>query len=155
MLAATTGRRFSFFRRFDIHRPGEPVYLRRYYLVSTPWFGIYLHAIRLPDPDRDPHDHPWTFASLVLWGGYGEELHLGEGVQRARRYWRRLTLHRMRAEQAHRINYVLPNTWSLVFVGRRRREWGFHTPRGWTPWRVYLDAVTAKEAPCSDFRSPA
>lgn len=56
---------------------GEP-YLVRYFV----WHDnkgpvkkshIYLHHIVASDPDREHHDHPWDFYSLMLWGGYWEE----------------------------------------------------------------------------------
>lgn len=135
---AVTGKRFSFFRRFDIVAPDGSVYLRRWYLVSTPWFGVYLHHIVQPDPDRDLHDHPWDFVSVVLRGGYTEEL------PRCRtRHWPAGTMHRMRAEDMHRICYGAPSTWTLLLVGRRRREWGFQTAHRWMPWREYLGLRSA------------
>lgn len=30
---------------------------------------------------------------------------------------------------------------TLVFVGRRRRQWGFSTPQGWKPWNEYLEDI--------------
>lgn len=34
--------------------------------------AIRLHCIHSPDLDREMHDHPWTFASVVLRGWYAE-----------------------------------------------------------------------------------
>lgn len=114
---------WALLRRFDIadEKTGE-VYLRRWYVVATPWFSVLLHKICTPDKDRDLHDHPWSFWSLVLWGGYEEVL----------------------GERAHRI-YMLDRspTWTLVLTGRRRREWGFHTAAGWVDWRTYLGLAAA------------
>lgn len=136
---STEGRRFSFWRWFDIARPGQGVYLRRLYLISTPWFGVYLHNIRTPDPDLDRHDHPWSFVSWVLRGGYLEEWSpLGTEVAR-QRDCPRWSWHRMRAEDAHRIVEVRPDTWTLVFVGPRRRVWGFYVrDTYWVEWTTYL-----------------
>lgn len=52
--------------------------------------------------------------------------------------WRRWSVHWMRAEWPHRITrlHQVP-TWSLLFVGRRRREWGFITTKGWVHYRDY------------------
>jgi hypothetical protein len=62
-------RRWSLFSRFDIADVGRPgIYLTRWRLLQTPWFGIYVHCIRRPDGDRHLHDHPWSFLSLVDTG---------------------------------------------------------------------------------------
>lgn len=36
-----------------------------------------------------------------------------------------------------------PNQATLVWWGRKRREWGFHTASGWTYWRGYFAAAEA------------
>ncbi|MCV7175095.1 hypothetical protein [Mycolicibacterium sphagni] len=53
---------------------GEPTpFLRRWYLLpKTKWFKVYLHQFVRSDDDRALHDHPWSFTSLVLRGGYDE-----------------------------------------------------------------------------------
>lgn len=52
---------------------GAPVvYLRRWYLWRCKAFSVRIHHIMLPDLDRDPHDHPWPFLSIILKGGYRE-----------------------------------------------------------------------------------
>ena len=56
---------------------GQP-YLRRYYILKTRWFRIYLHEILRSDEDRDCHDHPWNFTSIILKGGYWETRELWE-----------------------------------------------------------------------------
>src|SRR5688500_6187293 len=37
-------------------------------------FGVYVHRILAPDPGLDLHDHPWPFVTLILRGGYVEEV---------------------------------------------------------------------------------
>lgn len=61
---------------FDIGKTvnGEKtIYLRRFYLVRTQWFNIFLHQFFRSDDDPDPHDHPWSFISFPLTKGYVEE----------------------------------------------------------------------------------
>lgn len=151
--------RWAFLSKFvipDFRNPSRP-YLTRWRILQTPWFGVYLHRIHLPDTDRHLHDHPWTFGSIVLRGGYIEELPVGADewigssetaaamVRRpggtfskfVRRGW--LSVGFRRAEDLHRIDrlYRTP-TWTLVLVGRRRRTWGFQVDRQWIPWRDYI-----------------
>jgi hypothetical protein len=58
----------------------ELLYLRRFFLrrgkkgsTTGDEGGIFLHVIHRNDDDRDPHDHPWPFTSLILSGGYWDE----------------------------------------------------------------------------------
>lgn len=51
---------------------GDSVYMRRWRFLNTPWFGIRLHHIIRSDYDRELHDHPFTFLSIILRGGYTE-----------------------------------------------------------------------------------
>jgi hypothetical protein len=114
------------------------VYLRRLRIAQTPWVSLYLHWISEPDPHRDPHDHPWTFWSFILRGGYSEDVFERIGGKPIRCYWRRWTLHRMPVTKAHQITTVQPGTVTLVLTGRRVREWCFWTENRLVPWREYL-----------------
>lgn len=119
------------------------VYLRRWRLVQTPWFGIFLHKIMLPDPDRGLHDHPWSFGCLILKGGYAEDFapHWGVGITdtpcRWKNFWRTgwgwdRRWHVMKRGGFHRITRLLGvPTWTLILVGPRRGDWGYLTPDGW------------------------
>jgi hypothetical protein len=46
--------------------------MRRWRFFSTPWFGVRLHHILRSDADLELHDHPFSFLSIVLAGGYTE-----------------------------------------------------------------------------------
>jgi hypothetical protein len=72
---STEGIRWAFMKKYeipDVEHP-EKTYLRRWRIIQTPLFALYLHHILMPDGDRDLHDHPYPFASLILAGGYTEE----------------------------------------------------------------------------------
>lgn len=119
----------------------EP-YLFRRRIIQTPWFGVYLHDIFEPDTDQDPHDHPWTFWSFVVRGEYTEQLHLIPHVDLSvarLQAWKRWSLHRMDRATAHRIVSAAPNLRTLIFVGKRHKDWGFFTQPwgGWVPWQEY------------------
>lgn len=167
--------RWRLLERRDIHAAGDDtgdVYLRRLYLIDCPLFGVMLHNIRRPDQDRALHDHPFSFVSLILRGGYVEELELPDRIRQLSRHdeiisatpdenpWAltdgQAIFHRRRrhragsvlvrpAETLHRITTVAPDCWTLVVHGRRRRTWGFVEAGGeWTDWRTYTTR-TAKE----------
>jgi hypothetical protein len=132
-------------RTITSHQTGA-VLLRRFHVVQ--WGGpdgpgVMLHQFFGPDEGRCLHDHPWPFVSLILAGGYIEQIRESETLPVAPRYvirerwsWRRLC-----ATDRHRIIHVDPGTWSLVLHGRKERTWGFHTPAGWVAWDDYGVAV--------------
>lgn len=109
--------RWGLFHRHLIGTGGS-VYLDRLTLLTTPWFSIKLHRIYRPDRQRDLHDHPWNFLSVLLRGTYVEDT--ASGTRRCRLFnWKR-------AEDRHSIREVSRSpVWTLVFTGRRRRVWGF------------------------------
>lgn len=129
-------------------------FLKRWRLIDTSRFGLYLHHITGPDPGLDLHDHPWRFVSLILRGGYIEETApardasalariadrypphdgLTRGVVRGRRAG---TIQRTALHEAHRIVEVRPHTWTLIVAGRKVRAWGFFQPDGWVDFRRY------------------
>ena len=106
-------------------------YLLRLHLVKAPRATAMLHWILRPDPQPDPHDHPITFLSIVLRGGYTEWTPSGLHVVRWFNPIRRLNI--------HRIVSVKPNTLTLCLAvhPRKSRRWGFHTPKGWIYWKDY------------------
>lgn len=110
-------------------------YITRLHLVKTPWFALCLHWIHKPDPEPYHHDHPVSFLSVILRGGYTEHRinHLYEGDPTHN--W--FNFVRATAGDRHTITYVKPHTLTLCFMGPKTREWGFHTNTGWVHWKDY------------------
>ena len=109
---------------------GRSIYIRRLEILRTPWFSIMLHRIYRPDQQRELHDHPWNFFSIVLWGAYLENT--PDGLKWCR-WW-----NRKRAEDSHSIRFVnFSPVWTLVFTGPKRRVWGFYSQGGWVRWDQY------------------
>jgi len=130
-------------RWFFIRGRQERVILSRLTLLRTPWFQVMLHWIHHPDGDRDLHDHPWRFLSLVLWGSYWELT----GKVGHRLWPQNLLVRRVRwlnwkgLRDAHRIALVGEGgALTLVVTGRKRKSWSFHDlcTGEETPWREYL-----------------
>lgn len=128
---------WAFWRWFNILDPYGDLYLRRLYVIATPWFSVMIHWIVAPDPDRDPHDHPWSFYSFIWRGGYYEWVYPQDGRKQLHRH-ERWSGHLMRAEGVHKIEEVEEGTITVVITGPRRREWGFSTPGGWVHYKDYL-----------------
>lgn len=122
--------------KFEIPNLDDPeeTYLTRLRLIQTPWFGIYLHRMDGPDSRDTLHDHPWSFVSIVLRGGYWEmREYLSHGQQISR-------INVKRAEDLHYIYKLFRYpTWTLMLVGRRKREWGYLDRDGtWTRYDQHL-----------------
>lgn len=151
--------RWAFMKRFTLVDEQGDVYLDRLRVVQTPWLSLYLHRLDVPDPGVDLHDHPWPFLSLILRGGYTEEvaetrwapLYAGiaerypsaeRGVSRS---WRTGTVHRMALTHCHRIVRLHRSpTWTLILTGRRRQSWGFYQPDGFVDHRQYDFAASGR-----------
>jgi hypothetical protein len=136
---------WAFMQGFQVTKNGRP-YLDRLRVIQTPLFSVLLHRIHQPDADRDPHDHPWPFASLILSGSYTESIwdDPGRGRRgilpdhvRERRRW---SLRTVGLDQAHMITRTEGVLWTLVFTGRRHPLWRFWTLDGPVDWRDYLAA---------------
>jgi hypothetical protein len=131
------GSNMKFFERKTIYGceargDAQSAYLTRWTLFKTHFGQVCLHVFHRSDAD-DLHDHPWPFLSLILWRGYVEETPRGR-----RRAWPGMVLFRQ-AEHRHRVELINGRpAVTLVVMGRRVREWGFITPRGWQQWREYF-----------------
>lgn len=161
--------------RMTLRRPDGAVYMRRWgvELARPNVGGVYLHRFTAGDPGVDLHDHPWTFASVILRGGYVEEranIREATGLARlAARWpdrgmrrgvegtWRAPSVHWVRLDECHRITSLTgPVCWTLVLRGPRRRRWGFYPPApgGWVDERFYdlarRDLVADEEEHASD-----
>jgi hypothetical protein len=126
-------------------------YLRRWWVIPrNRFFNVYLHVFLRDDGDRVLHDHPWASCSIILDGGYTEELPGQVKVWRAPG-----TVVVRRATAAHRVelardrrylcgssdlhSFSLPAT-SIFLTGPTIRAWGFHCPKGWVHWRDFVKA---------------
>ncbi len=141
-------------------RNGKKVlYLRRWFILGRDdshepmekrGWRLCIHKICQSDDDRDPHDHVWSFGTLILWGGYTDEsyhtyFNLGIGrrkrSQPMRDRLRFLSFRWRRAEHLHQVR--LENnkpSWNLVFMTKPSRPaWGFVLEDGtWVNRKEYL-----------------
>lgn len=114
-----------------IGQPECPI-LHRRTLVSTRLGKILWHYFLPTSRDRDPHDHPASFLTIVLWGGYDDVSPDGT-VDRLRAG----SIRRRQAEHTH-TTYAGPRgARTLVLMGPKRKDWGFLREGRYWPWRVY------------------
>lgn len=128
------------FHQFTLTRAVDHVdYLKRWWLLKTPWWGIAVHKMTGPDARDTLHDHPMSFVSFVLVGGYVEQRLDPRSMFVEERTVRRRNV--MRRWDAHTIVRLLRNpTWTLLFMSRNRRRWGFLEPcDGYPSWNHVPD----------------
>ncbi len=114
------------------------VHFRRYRLLQTPWFAIYIHQILRSDEELDMHDHPWKFTSVILSGSYEETVTSPpyfDTTRWLRHYQGDVVEHA--AEEAHRLRLTSKEVWTLVITSGRKREWGYQTKTGWLGHKEY------------------
>lgn len=92
-------------------------YLERYYMGTVFGRQLWLHRFLSSDGERHLHNHPWNATSIVLAGGYLEEL-VGDC-----RYRLRWSAGKITMERLHRISSVDPGTWTLMIVEPGRIPW--------------------------------
>lgn len=124
--------RWAFMEGFRVPHSDRPEedYLWRIRLVATPWFGIFLHKICTPDPRQVLHNHPWSFVSIVLRGGYYEFVPCDCGFDHCQFYAVRNHVSRINVKRFAKSFHWIDSldrtpTWTLVFTGRRRCVWGY------------------------------
>ena len=144
--------RYRILDRFVIPNLDNPdqLYLTRWRIIETPWFGFFLHRFDGPDSRPVLHDHPWSFVSIILRGSYIEHrLTLTDRSVRVRRI---RFINVMRRDDAHFIDHIERTpTWSLLLVGKRRRTWGYLRPisgssRGGWSWHPFDRDIIAEAA---------
>jgi hypothetical protein len=133
-------------KRIVMDRVENEPYLERYYLFLKERnrfpFNVFLHKFLKSDPD-DVHDHPWSYATLILKGGYWEWIpqfnSAGEKIGEVAA-WRGPGHFRISpARSYHRIELDPAVTaWTLFMPGVKQRDWGFLVRNQWIQWEEYL-----------------
>lgn len=133
------------------------VYMERYWIIAPSsrlrWLLplMRMHIIHSADSDRDPHDHPWSFTSLILRGSYWENRWTAKPEEARRSYRGRYhrtagSCYRMDLGEFHRITdidsqdaYIKTPVTTLCILNRRQETWGFLLADGRKrDWRSYF-----------------
>lgn len=133
-------------KRIIYDRVNNEPYLERYYVflkerASFP-FNVFLHKFLKGDPD-DVHDHPWSYFTLILLGGYYEWIPQfnPDGTTSCEICkWRGPGHFRICSPNSyHRIELKAGVTpWTLFMPGPKQREWGFLVNNKWIQHEQYL-----------------
>lgn len=119
-------------------------YILRLHVLKTPLFAVCLHWIFKPDAEPWLHDHPVSFLSIILRGGYAELRQTLRTVPsyRVHRWFNFICASE---RDKHRIVFCRHNTLTLCLMGPKTRDWGFHMPQGWMMWKGYYARLRAGE----------
>lgn len=139
------------YRLIPDRRSGED-YLHRYYLFLKDRkrfpFNLTLHKIVKSD-DPIYHDHPWSYLTIILKGGYWEHTPVfdseGKIIVDIQNWRGPGSIIIRKAGSYHWLEMdpeVGPAT-TLFFMGPQQREWGFlinktKTKHQWIQWENYL-----------------
>jgi len=118
--------------------------LMRRWVAQTPLGGLRVHHFLRGDADRDPHDHPFSFVTFVLRGGYVDV------TPEAREVLRPGAVRYRPAHHVHRVETA--GCWTLVLSGPQVHRWGFITPSGRQSMAEY-HAINGHPA-CADMPLP-
>lgn len=97
--------------------PKDRPYLVRW-VLNFGLFSIRIHHWLYSDDLRNPHDHPWWFWTLCLWGRYTDSSENGEDNVKMGSIRFRPARHR------HSVK-VKKRCWTLLITGPEERVWGF------------------------------
>ena len=129
-------------------KKGE-LHFKRWRIIETKWFSIYVHAIYKADEDKHKHDHPWNYTSIVLKGRLQEKVKGNWITEGGINYFPGDVVWKRKAEEFHQISEVggprmtigrkdyAPPTITLFLTGRRRREWGYDVNGEWFDHIIY------------------
>lgn len=96
----------------------ECPYMRRW-VLDFGQFSIRLHHWLASDDQRNFHDHPWWFVTLILWGGYVDQSPEGDDPLKQG------SIRFRKAEFQHTVNVNKGGCWSVLLTGPTTRRWGF------------------------------
>ena len=119
-------------------------YMKRWWIIPrNKFFNIYLHNMLHDDDDRAAHDHPWWSLSLCLDGHIRERQLVGKGED-GHQYFQINEINKgdwkwRSSSYAHILQLPKGPAWTLFITGPKMFEWGFHCPKGWIPWREFVD----------------
>lgn len=122
----------------NIDKDETDIYMCRYFLwrsrIHNKKSNLFLHKICRSDTDRHLHDHPWNWATFLLWGSYREVTrneYLGStlGIKwkdsEKSQTFSALSFRTGKATKFHRLVLKKP-VWTLFWHGPVVQQWGFN-----------------------------
>lgn len=104
----------------EIKSKSGKLHFRRWEILKTKWFSIWIHGIYAADQDKHLHNHPWDFKSIVLKGSYVEKTESGF----VRQYSGKINIRN--GANFHKIlRLTSPAVYTLFIVTPPKRTWGY------------------------------
>ena len=107
-------------------------YMNRYWLLpyGRQVIAARIHQILRSDIDRFYHDHPWSYVSVILRGGYWEVTPMfnssGIYIGDVRKWYGAGSVIFRPAKTWHRLEVREGETvWTLFITGKYRQKWGY------------------------------
>lgn len=117
---------------WELIGPADCPIMWRRTLASGSLGKLLWHRFMPNASDKDCHDHPSSFLTIVLRGGYDDVQPDGTTDE-----VRAPTIRFRRAEHAHITRVGPTGATTLVIMFRKRRPWGFWREGKWYSWRAY------------------
>lgn len=116
------------------------------WLIQRCGLAVRLHEILRSDLDHDPHDHPWSFVTVILRGGYMEARYDTERHCIAYQWHGPGSILHRRATDLHKLTLAPDEPcWTLFITGPWRQHWGFQTAEGKVRARDYTSKNSVGE----------
>ena len=130
----------------EIRSKSGKLHFKRWQILNTPWFCVYIHGIYHKDEDKYLHNHPWNIWTMILWGSYIEELLAKNEKDRVHKTRTFLNMGYRNSEQFHCIKSVMSKrVITLAIVGKRKeKKWGYHTENGFVDHITYRNKKNKK-----------
>lgn len=127
------------------------------YLIRYKFLNIGFHIFFRGDGDENPHDHPFSFWTFPLTPYVEDVYDPNTGVFYVRvveafkfHYRDAIFAHRVLGRYTgkdHRHGFDEPQTnnkkiYTIVFFGKRVRDWGFWYGSIWVQWQRYINDNT-------------
>ena len=103
------------------------------WLIDFGIFSIRLHHWLYSDDQRNYHDHPWAFITIILKGGYTDISPKDQNdISKEESKKERMTFGTVKyrpANYKHTVKVDKKGCWTLLLTGREKRDWGFWVKR--------------------------
>lgn len=156
------------YERSDIEMNGS-VYMRRWRFLPDWMPGFRIHEIMRSDEDRELHNHPFGFISIILRGGYREFTENGGSrwygpgsvVVRPANTFHRIELktYNVLVDREHGAStYKRAERPALTLVFRTRyfQQWGFKMDDGsFVHWKDFTEKRRRPDAVLGKFAAPS
>ena len=117
------------------------LHFKRWEILKTKWFNIYIHGIYKADEDLHLHNHPWDYKSFVLYGTFVEKerttdldkdvkyrynhLHFGSFIKRKAN-----TFHKILRLESEAV-------YTLFITNKSYNKWGYDVDNKFVDFETY------------------